>query len=122
MTSATLTPLQLKELEALIKQQLGQLLGEQDEKLAETVRHERSESETEHSAMIAATPLAQAEQTLSDQHDMEIHGLRQALERIESGAFGVCDDCDAPIAYARLKAYPMAIRCIGCQEKFEHHR
>ena len=121
MTSAALTPSQLNELKALILQQLGQLQGEQDAKLAETVRHERSESESEHSAMIAATPTAQAEQTLSDQHDMEIHGLRTALDRMESGEFGICDDCAAPIAFGRLKAYPMAIRCIGCQEQFESH-
>lgn len=122
MASAALNPLQLKELETLIRQQLEQLQGEQDAKLAETVRHERNESESEHSAMIAATPIAQAEQSLADHHHMELHGLRQALERLEKGEIGVCDDCSGEIAFARLKAYPMATRCIGCQEQFESHR
>lgn len=30
-----------------------------------------------------------------------------------------CADCGAPIAPARLKAYPLATRCIGCAEIHE---
>jgi RNA polymerase-binding protein DksA len=46
-------------------------------------------------------------------HDLK--DLEMALERIDSGEYGICIDCDEPIARARLDAYPMAKRCIKCQ-------
>lgn len=30
-----------------------------------------------------------------------------------------CLDCEEPISQARLRANPQAVRCIGCQDKFE---
>ncbi len=42
-----------------------------------------------------------------------------ALARIADGTYGTCVDCDAPIPFARLKAYPTAARCIDCQEILE---
>lgn len=42
-----------------------------------------------------------------------------AREKLEEGFYGFCDDCDEPIAFNRLMAYPDAIRCISCQSRFE---
>jgi RNA polymerase-binding transcription factor DksA len=43
--------------------------------------------------------------------------IRAALERIEEGSYGRCVDCGKPIAPARLRAVPGAIRCTPCQEE-----
>ena len=51
-----------------------------------------------------------------------ISKIRQALERIESGVFGECEDCGDPIGEARLKARPVTTLCIECktvQERLE---
>ena len=45
--------------------------------------------------------------------------VEQALERIEAGEFGVCEDCGADIGFNRLKARPTASLCIGCKEEQE---
>ncbi|MCB2078502.1 MAG: TraR/DksA family transcriptional regulator [Novosphingobium sp.] len=45
---------------------------------------------------------------------VEIHEIRLALARIESGEYGVCVTCGADIKPARLEAQPMATRCIRC--------
>lgn len=37
-----------------------------------------------------------------------------ALAAIEAGTYGICVDCELPIAPARLKALPYATRCIAC--------
>jgi RNA polymerase-binding transcription factor DksA len=37
-----------------------------------------------------------------------------ALERLEHGTYGVCEDCGGPIAPARLDALPAARTCIAC--------
>jgi DnaK suppressor protein len=40
--------------------------------------------------------------------------LRAALERIDAGTYGVCDDCGGPIAPGRLFVFPETITCGGC--------
>lgn len=44
-----------------------------------------------------------------------------AIERAESGRYGVCDDCGAAIPAARLRALPATPHCLRCQERFERH-
>jgi DnaK suppressor protein len=42
--------------------------------------------------------------------------LRRAFDLMESGDYGKCEDCEAQIAPARLKAIPWARCCVNCQE------
>jgi RNA polymerase-binding transcription factor DksA len=42
--------------------------------------------------------------------------LRRAFDSMESGTYGVCEDCEEGIAPARLKAIPWARCCVSCQE------
>ncbi|MCB2089254.1 MAG: TraR/DksA family transcriptional regulator [Sphingomonadaceae bacterium] len=44
----------------------------------------------------------------------EIHQIRLALLRIENGSYGTCAKCGDEIAPERLKARPIATRCIKC--------
>jgi DnaK suppressor protein len=47
----------------------------------------------------------------------EVHEIRQiqgALKRIAEGTYGVCVQCGADIDPKRLKALPIATRCISC--------
>jgi DnaK suppressor protein len=45
--------------------------------------------------------------------------IESALERIDSGTFGVCEKCQKKIKKARLEAIPYARLCISCQAKSE---
>jgi DnaK suppressor protein len=38
---------------------------------------------------------------------------------MDKGSYGFCEDCDEPIAFARLQAYPDASLCIECQSDRE---
>ncbi len=38
-----------------------------------------------------------------------------ALARVAQGSYGLCVDCDEPIATERLTAHPAALRCAECQ-------
>ncbi len=42
-----------------------------------------------------------------------------ALDRIEKGTFGRCENCDRDIAQARLKALPYARFCIRCAKQLQ---
>lgn len=45
--------------------------------------------------------------------------IQKALDRIEDGTFGVCEECDEPIALKRLEARPETTLCIRCKEEQE---
>jgi RNA polymerase-binding transcription factor DksA len=51
---------------------------------------------------------------LEVQHIREAEQILAALARIEQGQYGVCSNCGADIAPARLAALPTATRCIAC--------
>lgn len=38
-----------------------------------------------------------------------------ALDRIKTGDFGICENCDEPIPARRLDAVPWAARCVACE-------
>ena len=45
--------------------------------------------------------------------------IRAALERIDSGTFGICDMCGKPIDQKRLRARPVTTLCIECKTEQE---
>jgi DnaK suppressor protein len=57
--------------------------------------------------------------SLQDNRIDEYRKIEKALSRIEVGGYGLCIDCDEPIANKRLMANPHASRCLACQEDFE---
>jgi len=45
--------------------------------------------------------------------------VEEALDRMETGDFGVCLRCEEEIPEKRLQAVPWASHCISCQEKLD---
>jgi DnaK suppressor protein len=45
--------------------------------------------------------------------------IQKAIEKIENGSFGVCDDCGEKISVKRLEARPETTLCIRCKEDQE---
>lgn len=48
-----------------------------------------------------------------------IEKIRIALERIDNGTFGICEECGRDISIERLKARLVTTRCIECKTKEE---
>ena len=46
-----------------------------------------------------------------------LRAIDEALQRVEQGTFGLCMDCDEPIAEVRLDAVPWTRVCIDCKER-----
>lgn len=45
--------------------------------------------------------------------------IREALERIDNGTYGICDVCGEEISTKRLKVRPVTTQCIECKTKEE---
>jgi len=45
--------------------------------------------------------------------------VEAALARLDSGEYGICVECERPIAAKRLAAVPWASRCVACQEQLD---
>jgi DnaK suppressor protein len=45
--------------------------------------------------------------------------IDEALQRVDQGTYGTCDECGQDIAAARLSAVPFALLCLECQEREE---
>jgi DnaK suppressor protein len=50
-----------------------------------------------------------------------INKIRQSLEDIGEGEYGICQSCGEDISIARLKARLIARHCINCKTKMEQH-
>ena len=56
---------------------------------------------------------------LRDRERHLIKKIQEALNRIDDGSFGICDDCGEDISVPRLKARPMTTLCIHCKSRQE---
>ncbi len=56
---------------------------------------------------------------IRDRERKLIGKIRKALERIETGTFGICEKCGEEISIKRLKARPVTTLCIECKTREE---
>lgn len=54
-----------------------------------------------------------------DQKARLVQDIQLALEAIEDGAYGVCENCEQRIPRRRLDAVPWARLCVPCQKEAE---
>jgi DnaK suppressor protein len=50
-------------------------------------------------------------------HHQDLRLVNEALQRIERGEYGVCQECGEAIALNRLQVLPWARYCLTCQEE-----
>ena len=56
---------------------------------------------------------------LGDRDRDKLQAIEDALDRIEEGEYGLCEQCEEEIAQARLEALPFTRLCVACQEQLE---
>ena len=62
---------------------------------------------------------------IRDRERRLIRKIQAALQRIDDGSYGICEECGEEIGVPRLKARPVTKLCINCkskQEEDEHLR
>ena len=59
---------------------------------------------------------------LGNEARAEVREIKAALRRLDSGTYGICEECGGAIPDARLGAHPFARRCLDCAEFSEFSR
>ncbi len=62
------------------------------------------------------------ESAIVHQQEQELREINVTLGKIVTGDYGICEMCEDPISFQRLKVKPHAIYCIDCREIVEKSR
>ncbi len=62
------------------------------------------------------------ESAIVHQQEQELKEINVTLGKISTGDYGICEMCEDPIGFQRLKVKPHAIYCIDCREIVEKSR
>ncbi len=57
--------------------------------------------------------------SLNEADRKKLMEIDEALERIEEGTYGICEECGEPISIKRLEVKPTAIYCVECKSRLE---
>jgi len=108
----------LEELRAELVQMVEGL--EEDQRF----RAEEEEDFTEHDAGDRSQSLFTREMDATVEQTMQkrLQSVDRALQKIEEGTYGICDDTGEPIPRGRLEAMPEAIYTVEAQERRERER
>jgi DnaK suppressor protein len=58
--------------------------------------------------------------TILQMHIERLREIEDALDRLEGGSYGSCENCGEAIIMERLKVLPFTTYCVRCQEQREH--
>jgi DnaK suppressor protein len=102
-----------------------QLLETKTRLLGEIDSESRAERESNKDEGMDSYDLASEERDreinfiLSDRERLKLKQIDDALERLDDGAYGVCESCGLEIAEERLEAMPFSRLCRDCQQDQE---
>jgi len=60
--------------------------------------------------------------SLNENERLRLQEVDEALDRIENGTYGICEECGGPISLKRLEVRPVAKYCVPCLTKLEKGR
>ena len=107
----------LEEFRQLLQEQMDQLLREADKTVSEMTDEKTNFPDPTDRASLESD--RNFELRIRDRERRLIVKIREALDRIEAGEFGECEDCGDMIGEARLKARPVTTLCIECKTEQE---
>ena len=117
---------ELNRFRKLLETKRQVLLGDVDNLSKEALHRNRLEAAGDVSSMPThmadlGTDNYEQEFTLNlIQTEQEALGdIEEALEKIDSGTYGQCENCSRPISKTRLKALPQARLCLECKREEE---
>jgi DnaK suppressor protein len=117
--------------ERFIAQQKGRLQNLKEELLRIRTgmsADERQRAENEGDTQLDSGDMSQdmftreMDATIGQQVELRLKDVDRALQKIDEGTYGICDDTGEPIPKGRLEAIPEAIRTVEAQQRYERER
>lgn len=56
---------------------------------------------------------------LTGREKEKLSAINEALEKLNEGTYGICEECGEKIGAGRIKVMPLAKFCVSCQSKLE---
>jgi DnaK suppressor protein len=114
----TMNKAQLKKFKTLLEQKRDDIIRRAQQTLSEDMTLDANELPDEMD--LASTEYLQSFTfRLRGREKTFLRKIQKALEKIEDGTFGLCEECEQPISLKRLEARPEAPLCIKCKEEQE---
>ncbi len=109
---------------------LKQQLLETRQQLRSQIREELLKTDEEQYSDLAGQVHDPADESVADllvdtniaavsRYIGELREVEAALQRMEMGSYGLCEECGNEIPYERLKVQPTALRDVEHQERYE---
>ncbi len=119
MASSQLTPTQLTDLSELLRQRERALSLVVERELHADGAAEISVTTATDADWVISSVDADASIAKAERDSSELTEVANALDRVHTGRYGVCEACGRDIGYTRLLVHPAARRCLDCQQAVE---
>ena len=103
-----------------VKQTLIAMLEELNlrlNRITDNVRHADAPLEKDFAEQATQNENDEVMDYLGNSARTEIGLIKQAIARIDSGRYGICEVCNEPISKERLAAVPYSSHCIKCASR-----
>ena len=117
--SQALTAAQLKELKDLLLSRRKELQAEMTQNRANLAPAEISGSVSQDESARLKNQTREVDATLNYLDATDLSRIDRALEAMDAGDYGLCEECGCHIPFERLKAEPMTRHCVACKSRFE---
>ena len=117
--SQPLSAAQLDELKNLLLTRRKALKGEMAQNLANLAPAELSGSVSQDESARLKNQTREVDAALTSLDAADLARIDRALEAMDEGTYGLCDECGCHIPFERLKIEPMTQHCVDCKSKWE---
>lgn len=107
----------LEEFRQILQLQLDELVREAGKTVSEMTDEKTNFPDPTDRASLESD--RNFELRIRDRERKLIVKIREAIERIDSGEFGICESCEEEISESRLRARPVTTLCIECKMEQE---
>jgi DnaK suppressor protein len=112
-----LTKKKLEFFKKLLNERIDELLNQANETVSGMTSHKENLPDPSDRATLESD--RNFTLRIRDRERKLIGKIKEALERIEQGTYGICEDCGEEISTERLKARPVTTLCIDCKKTQE---
>jgi DnaK suppressor protein len=113
-----MTKAQLKKFRELLEQKRDEIVKRAQQTLSEDMTLDANDLPDEMD-LASSEYLQSFTFRLRGREKVFLDKIQKALEKLDNGSFGVCDDCGEAISIKRLEARPETTLCIRCKEDQE---